>query len=87
MSRLFKRYFFCSVVLILIAFVVLYFLCGRGSDEFISVSYVLDEDDNISTSKQIDWKENELLNLTNFRYTIQPKDTICDASSKELFGE
>lgn len=66
---------------------MLYFLCGRGSDEFISVSYVLDEDDDVSSSKQIDWKENELLNLTNFQYMIQPKDTVCDSSSKGLFGK
>lgn len=66
---------------------VLYFLCGRGSDQFISVSYVLDEDNDVSPRKQIDWKENELLNLTNFRYTIQPMDTVCDSSSEELFGE
>lgn len=87
MSTLYKRYFFCSVVLILIICAVLYLLCGRGSDEFISVSYVLDQDDDISPSKHIDWKENELLNLTDFQYTIQPKDTVCDSSSKELFGK
>lgn len=54
---------------------MVYFLC------FYSVLY------KNSDLKQIEREENKFLNLTNFRYIIQPTDAICNSSSEELDGK
>lgn len=85
MSKFFKRYLFCAVIILLVICAIIYYFYGRGYDEFISVSYVLDEDE--PTNAQINWNENELLNLTNFQYTNQPSDKVCHRGTEELFGK
>lgn len=81
MLKPFKRQFSGAAALILIICSAVFILC------FYSVPLISNDDDDRSVSKSIDRKENEFLNLTNFRYTIQPTDAICDSSFAELDGK
>lgn len=89
MSRFCKRYLCCSVVVFILIFMVYYRFFGRfqvdqivvSSDEFIAVAYILEEDDD-----QHHANDQQLLNLTNFRYKLQPSDSICPSSSEDLLG-
>lgn len=86
MSKFLKRYLICAVIILLIICILYYyFINGRDSDEFISVSYVSDDDEIISSKNN--WNENELLNLTNFRYINQPTKVVCRPQNDELFGK
>lgn len=53
-----------------------------SSDEFIAVAYVLEEDDE--NNRRLN-NEQQLLNLTNFQYKLQPTDDIC-MHSDDLLG-
>lgn len=54
-----------------------------SSDEFIAVAYVLEEDDENSKHPI---NENQLLNLTNFIYKLQPTDDVCDTNGRDILG-
>lgn len=91
MSRFHKRYLCCTVVVLILIFMVYYRFFGRyqidqivvSSDEFIAVAYVLEEDDENNHHANSDQK---LLNLTDFRYKLQPKDSICPSTAEDLLG-
>lgn len=53
-----------------------------SSDEFIAVAYVLEENDENNRHSN---NEQHLLNLTNFRYKLQPNDDVCKHSD-DLLG-
>lgn len=53
-----------------------------SSDEFIAVAYVVEEGDE-NNRRLID--EHQLLNLTNFRYKLQPNDDVCK-NTDDLLG-
>lgn len=92
MSRLCKRYICCSIVTLILVFMIYYRYFGRfqidriivSSDEFIAVAYALEEDDE-NTRHSIN--EQQLLNLTNFRYKLQPKDDACNQNGPNLLGK
>lgn len=90
MSRFFKRYMCCTVVFLILVFMIYYRFFGRfqvdqivvSSDEFIAVAYVLEEDDDNRHSNN----EQQLLNITSFRYKLHPTDDFCPNSSEDLLG-
>lgn len=78
------------MVILILIFMVYYRYFGRfqvdqivvSSDEFVAVAYVLEEDDE--NNRRLN-NEQQLLNLTNFQYKLQPNDDIC-THSDDLLG-
>lgn len=91
MTRFCKRYICCSVVIVILIFMVYYRYFGRfqfdrivvSSDEFIAVAYVLEENEE---NHRHSHNEQQLLNLTNFHYNLQPTDDVCDKNAHDLLG-
>lgn len=54
-----------------------------SSDEFIAVAYVLEEDDENSRHSI---NEQQLLNLTNFHYKLQPPEDVCETNGQDILG-
>lgn len=81
---LYKRYGYIIVV-VLLAIVLIVFrllLTGHKSiDPFITVMQSIDAEDDSKWS----YVENELVNLTDFRYTL--KSQVCNASVVERIGK
>lgn len=55
-----------------------------SSDEFIAVAYILEEDEE--NNRHSNNNDQQLLNLTNFRYKLQPTNDICPNSAEDLLG-
>lgn len=94
MSRLFRRYCCCSIFCVILVFIVYLRFYGRffndviiDSDEFIAVAYITDDDDSGGRNDKFHWKENQLLNLNNFQYLIQPSKAICSNDDDEYLGK
>lgn len=96
MTRLYKRYIFCAIMVLFVIFVIHNRFYSHysdniivTSDDFIAVAYLVEEDDE-NNNKQFSHNNNQisdsnqLLNLTNFQYTLQPTDSIC---SNDILGE
>lgn len=91
MPKFFKRYFCCTVVLLILICMVYYRFYGRfqldrivvSSDEFIAVAYVLEDDDDNNRHLH---NENHLLNITNFHYRLQPTNDSCKNSAQDILG-
>lgn len=94
MTRFCKRYICGAIILIILIFIVYYRFFGRfhidriivSSDEFIAIAYAVEEDDEIN--RQANNNQN-LLNLTDFHYKLQPSDDVCDSfnAGESLLGE
>lgn len=92
MSRILKRYCFCSIVILIIILIIYYKNFGRNQidqakyvDEFIAVAYINEDEDSEKNDLTLRANDNgRLVNLTNFRYTIQPN--VCDRSNDDVLG-
>lgn len=92
MSRLFRKYCCCSVFCLILVFILYLRIRGYNfgvvvidSDEFLAVAYITDDDDGASNEMRY-WNESQLLNLTNFRYTLQPTNAVCSNEDEEYLG-
>lgn len=94
MTKFVKRYFCCTLVVLILIFMVYYRFYGRfqfdrivvSSDEFIAVAYVLEDDDDNHRHMNNENQYN-LLNLTDFRYKLQPSDDFCKNIAQDLLGK
>lgn len=82
MTKILKRYCLCATFLTAAVLIIYYNYLGRSranrrqySDEFVAVAYVNDYDVTDDAATDAD-NSSRLLNLTDFRYLIEPK--ICD---------
>lgn len=91
MTKFLKRYCCCTLVVLILIFMVYYRFYGRfqidrivvSSDEFIAVAYVLEDD--VENNRRVT-NEKQLLNLTDFQYKLQPSDDLCRNTPENLLG-
>lgn len=92
MTKIVKRYCLCAIFLVALVLIIYYNIFGRTTyeiinyqDEFVAVAYVDDGDDG-NDIRNRDATEH-LVNLTDFRYLIEP--SVCNSQQKnvEFLGE
>lgn len=88
MTKIVKRYCFCATLIVALVLIIYYNMFGRAQyelinyrDEFVAVAYVDDYDDQTHDAIE------NLVNLTDFQYLLEPN--VCNSQQKntEFLGE
>lgn len=89
MTKIVKRYCLCAIVIVALVLLIYYNIFGRAQyelinyrDEFVAVAYIDDDDGE----RNRDAAEH-LVNLTDFRYLLEPSVCNSQQKKKQLLGE